>query len=135
LRLTVLASVVTWAAFAGGLAWGIVGVAAFYAAAKWLLVIPATWITTRALAFDFWSALRASTAMLPATIVAGAVGVAARQLLLQTSLPEAVRLVLVGAAMLVVYGAVVVAFAPSVVREVRRAVRRADETPLHGQPA
>jgi O-antigen/teichoic acid export membrane protein len=135
LRLTVLASVVTWAAFAGGLAWGIVGVAAFYAAAKWLLVIPATWITTRALAFDFWSALRASTAMLPAAIVAGAVGAAARQLLLQTSVPEAALLMLVGAAVMIVYGAIVVAFAPAVVREVTRAIRRPDQTPQHGQPA
>ena len=37
---------------------GIVGVAAFYAAARWLLVPVDTWITVRAVSFDYWAAFR-----------------------------------------------------------------------------
>ena len=47
LRLIVLTSCVSFLAFPVGLTWGIVGVAASYAVARWLLVVPTTWLTTR----------------------------------------------------------------------------------------
>lgn len=135
LRLTLVSGGVTWAAFAGGLHWGIVGVAAFYAGARWLLVVPSTWITTRAVSFDFWPALRVGAEILPAAIGAAGVAFAARQLLLETSVPQAARLVVVAAALLTTYVAIVLAAAPSIVHEIRRAIRRRGEEPLHGQPA
>ncbi|CAN5682799.1 lipopolysaccharide biosynthesis protein [soil metagenome] len=124
LRLTAGSSIVKWAAFAGGLPWGIVGVAATFAGARWLLVIPSTWMTTRGVSFRFSPALRAGAEMLPAAIAAAAIGFGAREALLETSIPQAARLVVVAAVMLVAYVAIVFVTAPSVVRELRLAVRR-----------
>ena len=64
LRLAFMSSFLTFTAFACGLYWGIVGVAAFYAGARWLYVVPSTWITTRGVSFAFWPALRAGGDML-----------------------------------------------------------------------
>jgi O-antigen/teichoic acid export membrane protein len=134
LRVTLLSSIVTWAAFAGGLQWGIVGVAALYAVARWLLVIPTTWMTTRALEFDLWAALRASSSLLPAALSAAAIGLGSRLALLETDVPEAARLVLVGAVIVVAYAAIVLLLAPSLLGEIKRAVRVPDEAQLHGRP-
>ena len=57
---------VTVASFVIGLAWGIIGVAACYAVAKWVLYLPDTWITTRGVSFGFWPAVRASAGAAPA---------------------------------------------------------------------
>ena len=124
LRVTVLSAAVTWTAFAAGLHWGIVGVACFYAVAKWLLVAPSTWLTTRAVAFRFWPTLRAGRETVPGALVAVIVGLATRQLLLEFEAAALVRLVLVSAAMLLGYGATIMAVAPGLVRDVRDVVRR-----------
>ena len=133
LRLTLLTSVVTWSAFAAGLAWGIVGVAAFYAAARWLLVIPTTWMTTRGVSFDFWATLRAGAGILPIALGAGAVAYGAREVLLGTELPAALRLALVGLVMSVAYLALLFLMAPSLVREIRQVVRQ--RRSRRGEPA
>lgn len=136
LRLTLVSAGVTWGAFIGGLHWGIVGVAASYAVAKWLLVVPTTWMTTRGVSFDFGATLRAGTEMLPAAIGSAGVGLAVRQLLLDTEIPEFLRLAVVGTIILVVYVALVLVVAPSVVRDVSQVVRRrADDSSLPSQPA
>lgn len=118
LRVTLLTSSLTWLAFVLGLPWGIVGVAAFYAGARWLLVAPVTWLTTRALSFDFRAGLWAGVGMLPIAFAAAALGYGARELLLGTDVPAAVRLVLVGLVVLVSYVAFTVVFARPLVRDV-----------------
>jgi O-antigen/teichoic acid export membrane protein len=133
LRLTFLSSIVTWAAFAAGLPWGIAGVAAFYAGARWLLVIPSTWITTRAVSFDFWRTLRAGAEVVPAALAAAGVGLLARQLLLGTSVPQAGRLVVVAAAIFLAYVTIVLVTAPTIVHEIRRALRRHGKVPVKNE--
>ena len=92
-------------------------------AARWFLVVPSTWFTTRGVSFGFWPALRAGTGILPAAIAAGVVGVVAREVLLATSTPRAARLIVVALAMFIVYAAILLATAPSVVHEMRRVFR------------
>jgi len=70
-RLNTIVSIVTISAFVLGLRYGIVGVAAFYAVAKWLLVLVDTRITTKAVSFGFWPALRAGTGTLPLLLPPG----------------------------------------------------------------
>jgi O-antigen/teichoic acid export membrane protein len=128
LRLTFWSSLVRWAAVLVGLPWGIVGVAASYAGVRWLLVVPSTWFTTSAVSFRFWPALRAGTGMLPAAIAAAAAGFAVRQLLLQTSTPQAARLVITAGAILASYLGIVLATTPSVIREMLRIFRTRSTT-------
>lgn len=123
LRLTLLTSAVTWTAFAIGLWWGIVGVAASYAAARWLLIIPTTWITTRAVGFGFWATLRAGAVILPLAFVAGVVAYAARELLLLTDLRGLLRVGVVLAVMGSAYLVLLLLLVPSLLREVREVVR------------
>jgi O-antigen/teichoic acid export membrane protein len=136
LRVTLLSSLVTWAAFVAGLPWGIVGVAAFYAGAKWLLVVPTTWLTTRGVSFSFPAALRAGMEMLPAAVATAAVGVVARELLTVVEVAAFLRLLLVSAAMLASYVATIFVLSPTLVRDVREVIaRRADDGGLSSQPA
>lgn len=136
LRVTLLSSALTWTAFAGGLHWGIVGVAGFYAAARWLFVLPATWLTTRAVSFGFRPALRAGTEALAASLVASAVGVGARELLVELDVAAFLRIVLVSAAMLTAYAAAIFVIAPILVRDLKDVLRRrVDDAALPGQPA
>jgi len=124
LRLTLGSSIVKWAAIVVGLQWGIIGVATALAGARWALVVPSMWISTRAVSFGFWPALRSGSEMLPAALATAGIGVGVRYLLLETSTPQAARLALVAAAMLVAYAAILLATAPHVVRELRAAVRK-----------
>jgi O-antigen/teichoic acid export membrane protein len=123
-RVILLTSCVTWVAFAVGLSWGIVGVATCYAAARWLLVAPTTWLTTQALSFDFWAGLRAGLAILPIAFLAAVVGYGSRELLLETSAPAAIRLVLVGGVVLVSYLVLLLLLLPSLVADVWHVLRR-----------
>jgi O-antigen/teichoic acid export membrane protein len=122
LRLTLLSSVVTWVAIAAGLYWGIVGVAAFYAGARWLLVVPTTLMTARGVSFDFWATLRAGAGVLPLVAAAALVGFVAREALLETEVATVVRLVVVTLLVLVAYLGLVVAFLPAIVRDVVQVV-------------
>jgi PST family polysaccharide transporter len=125
LRLTFWSSLARWAAILIGLPWGIVGVAASYAAVRWLLVVPSTWFTTQGVSFGFWPALRAGVGTLPAAIAAAAAGAGARQLLLETAAPPAARLIVASGVIFLVYLTIVLATTPSVVREALRIVRSA----------
>jgi O-antigen/teichoic acid export membrane protein len=127
-RLTLWSSVVRWAAILVGLPWGIVGVAASYAGVRWLLVVPSTWFTTRGVSFRFWPALRAGAGMLPAAVAAAAAGFAVRQLLLQTSTPQAARLIVAAGVILVSYLAIVLVTTPSIMREMMRMFRNRPTT-------
>ena len=123
LRIGLISSAVTWVAFAGGLHWGIVGVALFYAGARWLLVIPTMLMMTRALSFDFWTALRAGSATFPLSLSAAAVAFGVREALLSFQTPMSVELVIVGVVMTGVYGSLVLLFAPALVEDIRGVLR------------
>lgn len=131
LRLMLLTSVVTWSAFAIGLSWGIVGVAASYAAARWLLVIPATWLTTRGVKFDFWATLRAGAVILPLAFVAGATAYGFRELLLETEVPPLLRVGLVVGLTGAAYVGLLLLIVPSLLREIREVVSK---RPRRGAP-
>jgi O-antigen/teichoic acid export membrane protein len=124
LRLQVLSSAVTWIAFVAGLPWGIVGVAAFYAAARWLLVVPAAWFTARGVSFDFGATLRAGTAMIPLALGAALVALGTRELLVEAGVPPVLRLVAVGLVMAVAYIGLVRLVIPSLVEEILQIARR-----------
>ena len=132
LRLAFLSSAVTFAALICGLYWGIVGVAAFYAGARWFVVLPSTWITTRGVSFAFWPAVRAGGEMLPVAIVAAAVGFVTRIALLELDVPQAIRLIIVAAVVFVIYAVIVSVTAPAVIQEVRRVVPIPSRVPLLG---
>ncbi|HXG75978.1 MAG TPA: lipopolysaccharide biosynthesis protein [Gaiellaceae bacterium] len=127
-RVMVLSSLVTWSAFALGLSWGIVGVAAMYALARWVLVVPATALTTRALGFKLRPAIRAGLRTLPLAMAAALAGLLVRLSLVEAGLPAWARLVAAGAAIALTYGLLVLLVAPSLVAHLARALRRgADE--------
>ena len=127
LRLTLLASVVTLSAFALGVHWGAVGVAAFYAGARWLLVPVDMWVTTRAVAFDFREALLAGGSSLPLGLLAAGAAYGAREWLVHEGVPPAARLFAVGAVALLGYLALLFVAAPSLVAEARETLRRRRE--------
>jgi len=124
LRLTILTSVVTWTAFVVGLFWGIVGVAAAYAVARWLLVVPEAWITSRAVSFAFWPTLLSGGAIVPVGLAAAAVAFLVRQLLVTTGVPQVIQLALVLLVMGATYLVFVVVTMPSLVADVRAVLRR-----------
>jgi O-antigen/teichoic acid export membrane protein len=124
LRLILLTSCASLLAFVVGLTWGIVGVATSYAIARWLIVVPTTWLTTRTLSFDFWAGLRAGAGIVPIVAVAAAIGFGAQELLLASGLPLGVRLVLVGSATVVSYAAFLFVFARSLVVDAWQLVTR-----------
>lgn len=128
LRLNMIVSIVTISAFVLGLPFGIVGVAGFYAVAKWLLVPVDTRITTTAVSFGFWRALRAGTGTLPIGAAAAAAAFAFRALLVSEGVPAIVRLLVVSLAMLALYAALVAVAAPSVVGEIRALIRSRRES-------
>jgi PST family polysaccharide transporter len=123
-RLTILSSIVTWSAFVLGLRWGIVGVAACYAGARWLLVGPTTWITTRGAGFGFWVTLRAGAEILPFALGAGIAAFGVRELLLQTAAPPWLRLMVAGGVGAAAYMGLLLAFTPTVVRDVTEVIAR-----------
>jgi O-antigen/teichoic acid export membrane protein len=124
LRLYGFVAIVSVASFVIGLQFGIVGVAAAYAIAKWLLFLPDTWITTRGVSFRFWPAVRASAGPLPLALAAAAVSFLLREALVAADVIPFARLLLVGGVMLLVYVGLVLAVAPETVGEARRALRR-----------
>jgi len=123
LRLTLLESAITWSAFVAGLPWGIVGVSAFYAGARWLLVLPETWMSARATSFGFWACLRAGGDMLLIALVAAAIAFASRELLLDTGVSVVVRLALVAAVMTGAYAVLLSLVTPSLLREIWQVAR------------
>lgn len=120
LRLAVASAVVTLGAFALGVPFGITGVAGFYAAAKWILFPVDLVVTSRAVGFSTRRAFRVTTEVIPFALAATGIGVVVRAALVSASLPPASRLVVVAAAVIASYVALVAAFAPDLVSEARR---------------
>jgi PST family polysaccharide transporter len=123
LRLNLLVTGLTISAFIAGLPFGIVGVAGCYAGARWLLVLADTRITTRAVSFPFWRTLRSGTEMLPFAIVMAAAGFGLRIALVHGHVPAVARLLAVALFMFVVYVGLVRLLVPSVLGEVKGALR------------
>ncbi len=128
LRLTLVMSVASWIAFAVGVHWGIVGVAAGYAVARSSLALPLLWRTTAAVGFDFRSALYAVAPPAVLAIGSALLALAVRHWLL-LDLPTAARLVLTGMLTVGVYALLAVAFLrPTVLDLVRTVARRVRRT-------
>jgi O-antigen/teichoic acid export membrane protein len=123
LRVGAIVSLVTIAAFVAGLPFGIVGVAGFYAAARWLLVPVDTWMTVRAINFKFWRALRAGAEILPFAAVAGLCGYGAQLLLDRDHIPALARLVLVSSLIVASYAGLLRVMLPDTLREIIAEIR------------
>jgi PST family polysaccharide transporter len=129
LRFSALWFAATVGAFALGVQWGIVGVAACYAAATFLIEPLRTYLTTRALGTSFWRFVGALSGVAQATAVMAVVALAVRTALLETSVPAAARLafvVVVGAA---TYAVATLWRAPEIPIEIRAAVGRRRRRP------
>jgi O-antigen/teichoic acid export membrane protein len=119
LRLNLFCTAVIFSAFVVGLNWGVTGVAAGYAVAKWLLILPDTWVTCRSLSLRLIPSLRASGAAVPLAVVAAGLASGLRSLLISGGVPASLRLVIVlGVGALAYLGLVSIA-APELVREVK----------------
>ncbi|MDQ3671867.1 MAG: lipopolysaccharide biosynthesis protein [Actinomycetota bacterium] len=105
LALTLLTCGVVVGSAAVGLNWGVQGVAAMLGVAYWILVIPDMFVTTRAGSMPFGAAFRATLSPLPFVLVASATAFLFRVLLVELSVPAGLRIVLVGAVLVLVYGA------------------------------
>jgi polysaccharide transporter, PST family len=123
LRLDFFVTVATIGAFAVGVKWGAIGVAAAYASIKWPAVLVDTYVTTRALRFGFLEALRASCSTLAPALLAAAGAYGLRAELVSGGVPAAARLVIVLAVGLVLYLALLLLAAPTVVAEARAVLR------------
>lgn len=118
-RVNVMSTAVIVAGFAIGLQWGVVGVAAGYAIAKWVLVVPDTWITGRPLSTRVWTALRTSGSAVPLAGVAALIAYGVRAGLLAGGVGTAYRLVLVLAVAGLAYVGLIAAAAPELIEEVK----------------
>src|SRR5262249_9504672 len=109
-------------AFALGLQWGTIGVAACYAVATALIEPVRTYVTTRALRISVWKFVGAFSGVVQATALMAAVVLAARSALVAAGLPPAARLVLLVALGACVYVAGCLWRAPEITREIKGAI-------------
>jgi O-antigen/teichoic acid export membrane protein len=119
LRFTALWAAATIGAFAVGLRWGIVGVAACFAATSTVLAPVSTWLTARGVGIDVRTFARGLAGVATAATVAATCVLGARLLLVAAGTPAAARLVILaalGAAVLVPLYALL---APQVLDELR----------------
>jgi len=130
LRLTILTSFVTWTSFVIGLEWGIVGVAAAYATARWILVLPEAWITSRAVSFAFKPTLLAGGAIIPLGVAAAAVAFGIRELLVAGDVAPALRVLMVVAALLATYLLLVLVALPGLVADIRATLAKRSAVPV-----
>jgi O-antigen/teichoic acid export membrane protein len=124
LLLSALLTIGVTSAVAIGLRWDLEGVAACYAAAQWLLVLPAMWITTRAGRVDFRPTLRAAGSSLPFAVAAAAAGYGVRWAMLDAGMPAIVRIIATAATMATGYAALAWLFSPPLRAEIRRGLAR-----------
>lgn len=101
--LTSFITAVTTVGVIVGLHWGITGVAAALVVAYTVIVLPETWIVTRAVSISFTASLRASFSPLPFAAAGAALGYAVRLGLVEVGVPAGVRFVLAGAVCIVAY--------------------------------
>ena len=123
-RLTLAVTVVVITAVAVGLEWGIVGVAAGFAAAHWLLVVPQTWVMTRATGIGFRRTLLAACTPLPFAVAATVVALSVRLGLVGLGVPPAVRVILVAVVLLSLYAGLVYVGSAALRSEVKEGVAR-----------
>jgi O-antigen/teichoic acid export membrane protein len=116
--------VVYVSAFAFGLQWGLVGVAAAYAVASTTLEAPYLWLTTRAVGISPWRFLRPLRGIALATAVMGGTLYFARLGLISEGVGAAARLVLLIPLGALVYASALYWTAPKLVGEVRGLRRR-----------
>jgi O-antigen/teichoic acid export membrane protein len=119
LRLNLFSTTVIVGAFVLGLQWGIIGVAACYAVAKALLVLPDNWVTARSVSFGMLASLRATGAGVPLAALSALVAFGFRAALVAEGVAPVARLVLVLALGLLVYLGLVAVAAPELVKEVK----------------
>jgi O-antigen/teichoic acid export membrane protein len=124
LRFTMLWFVGSVGSFALGLQWGIVGVAACYAASTTLIEPVRTYLTSRALGISPWTFVRAFTGVAQATALMAATLLATRAALLESGLPTYARLVLLVVVGGIAYVAGSLWRAPEVTREIKGAIGR-----------
>jgi O-antigen/teichoic acid export membrane protein len=123
LRFRLFSTPVTVLGFVIGLHWGVVGVAASFAITRFIIAPPQTYVTCRTLgvspAFVRGEALVAGLAVVMAAAVA-----VARLGLVHAGVPPAARLAIVVPFGVVVYGGLLLLFAPRVIGELRMLAHR-----------
>jgi polysaccharide transporter, PST family len=122
LGLTAIVTATITVAAAIGLAWGIVGVAAAYAIAQWVVVVPETAVVSRSAAVPFRSMFGAMLSPLPFVGAATAAAYGVRSALVELDVPAWARMAIVSVVLVGLY--VVLAYVGSRVlrREIRSAV-------------
>jgi O-antigen/teichoic acid export membrane protein len=124
LRFRLFSTPVTLIAFAIGLHWGVVGVAASFAVSRFVVTPVSTTITCRALGCSrIWGVRREALVVCLATVMAVAVALA-RLGLVHLGLPAGARLAALVLLGIVVYGALLLVWAPNVIGEFRSLIRR-----------
>jgi O-antigen/teichoic acid export membrane protein len=133
-RFTLLLSIVTVAAFAAGLPWGINGVATAYLIATVVLQPVFLWFTVRAVGLSMSDWLRSIVGVVEAGVVMVLIVLGGRELLLETTLGVTARLaalIVIGAA---VYVPLVAWRAPEIWPELRGAIRGLGRAPSMPAP-
>jgi O-antigen/teichoic acid export membrane protein len=125
LRFRLFSTPVTLAAFAIGLHWGVVGVAASFAVSRFVVTPVSTFITCRTLGCSPVYVRGEALVVCLAVVMAAAVEVA-RLGLMHAGVPAGARLAVVVLFGIAIYGGLLLLFAPRVIRELRMlAPRRA----------
>jgi O-antigen/teichoic acid export membrane protein len=123
-RYSIVVALASLAAFAIGLRWGIVGVAAAYAISSTFVEPYYSWLTTRALGSSPWKLLLELRGVIESTAIMLAVILPARYLMIEAGIRPGVRLPVLMALGALVYLAACRWRAPVVIREVRDLRRR-----------
>jgi O-antigen/teichoic acid export membrane protein len=123
-RLSVMVTVTVTVAVAIGLEWGIVGVAAAYALAHWLLVVPELWITTRRASFPLAPALRVACSPLPFAFAAAGLAWLVRHGLEELGAAPVVRIIVATAVLLAAYAGLAYIGSKPLRREMRAGLAR-----------
>jgi O-antigen/teichoic acid export membrane protein len=136
-RYTVVFFAVHVVAFAVGLQWGIVGVAAAYAVSTTLLEPPYLWLTARAAGMSPWLFVRALAGVVQASLIMAAALLVARFALVQGGFGAAARLAIMIGLGAAVFVPACLWRAPEVLEELRDLRRRrgARRTVVETQPS
>jgi O-antigen/teichoic acid export membrane protein len=120
LRYSVVVVVASLAAFAGGLSWGIVGVATAYAISSTIVEPYYAWLTARELGLSMWDFVRAIAGVATAAVLMVPCVALARELLIAEGVPAWARLLLLVALGALVFAVLCAWRAPEVLEELRR---------------
>ena len=135
LRFSIVASVANVAAFAIGLRWGIVGVAAAYALSNTALQPVYTWLTARAVELPLRTVMRDLAGVVQASALSGGAALITRLALLEAGASPGIRLLAATAVGVAVFAGACRWRAPEVVDELRRLRRRRPARPAGLAPA